>query len=438
MDEKCLKNEKSKVLIIKDVARLYGFDKNLNFFKRDNCNIIIKDGKIFDIIELKDHDSKLHAEIYEKRLKDHSGASVDEVSVINAKGQVVFPSFVDPHTHLIYYGDRASEFFMRNRRIPYMEIAERGGGIASSVKQTRSASDEQLLLSLLKRLKALSSFGVSHVEIKSGYGLTKEDELRLLRIINNAKCYTNMIIQPTCMAAHDFPPEAKNDAKLKEKWISEIEKEILPSVKDENLSEFFDIFSEEKVYNLKQTERLCKAALDLGFKLKLHVDEITNIGACQLAVKLKARSVEHLLKITEDEILLLKESETIPVLLPGTAFYLNEPYAPYELFEKNGVEVALASDSNPGSNCTENMLLIYTIAAIKLHMPLDVILKAATVTASKASDFVKPSGIIDKGECANLIIAEIPHLEYLFYHYGDNPIKEVIIEGKKAFVNIDM
>lgn len=413
---------------LKNIEKIYTFDKSLNQKIYTNSSIFIKDGKILSIVP-----DEYYYEEKTKIINSIKGEYI--LTELNAKNKIVIPSFVDPHTHLIYAGDRANEFFMRNKGISYLQIAEKGGGIAYTVKRTRETSDEQLLILLLKRLKTLSSFGVTHVEVKSGYGLTTKDEIRLLEIINKARKYTNMNITPTLMAAHDFPPEYKKDEKLKEKWIYQIIEEIIPEVKSKNLSNFFDIFTEEKVFNYYQTEKLCSAAIDNGFKIKMHVNELSNIGALKLAIDLKAISVEHLLKTTEDEVKLFKNSNTIPVLLPATAFYLNEQYAPFSLFEKNGIDVALASDSNPGSNCTENILMVYTIAAIKLHMDAMQILKASTITASKAIGLDEATGILEKDCPANLLIVDSPSLEYIYYHYGHNPIEKVFINGEQIFFN---
>ncbi|GAG68132.1 unnamed protein product, partial [marine sediment metagenome] len=246
---------------------------------------------------------------------------------------IVTPSFVDPHTHLIFAGSREHEFFMRNQGISYLEIAEKGGGITSTVRATRNASSEELLVDLLNKLELINSFGTTHIEIKSGYGLTIKDEIRLLEIIKRAKQYTNIQIIPTLLAAHEFPLSAKHSQKLKEKYIEQIINEIIPEVKKQNLAKFFDIFSEKKVYNLDQTKKLLKAAKAHGFKLKLHSDELSNIGATELGVKLNACSVDHLLKISNKGLDALANSNTIAVLLPGTAFYLNEPYPDFKKFE---------------------------------------------------------------------------------------------------------
>lgn len=418
----------NKILSIKNIEKIYGFDKNHNEKIIENISLICLNGKIHSIVDNKDYENEIN-----KILQEY-GKNI-ELKEYDAKNKICLPSFVDPHTHLVYAGNRANEFFMRNRGISYLEIANKGGGISYTVKKTRESSDEQLLALLLKRIKALSSFGVSHIEIKSGYGLTVKDEIRLLKIIKNAQKYTNIKLIPTLMCAHDFPPEAKKDEKLKEKWIEEIKNQILPAVKEEKLASFFDIFTEEKVFNFSQTEILCKAAIDNNFKIKMHVNELSNIGALKLAIDLKAISVEHLLQTTEEEVILFKNSSTIPVLLPATAFYLNEKYAPFSLFEKHGIDVAIASDSNPGSNCTENILMVYTISAIKLHMDAMQILKASTITAAKAIDLQDYPGIIEIGYPANFIIVNVPSLEYLYYHYGDNPIEKIFIEGEESFVN---
>ncbi|HPC38713.1 MAG TPA: imidazolonepropionase [Exilispira sp.] len=417
-----------KIVTLKNIDKIYGFDNSFNKKIYENFSIISCDGKISSIIPSDKYDEEI------KKIF-HNDVSDFVIKEYDCKNKICLPSFVDAHTHLIYAGDRSNEFFKRNRGVSYLKIAEEGGGISYTVKKTREASDEELLHLLLKRIKKLSSFGVTHVEIKSGYGLSVKDELRLLEIIDKVKKFTNINITPTCMPAHDFPPEAKKDERLKENWIEQIIKEILPEVKRRKLAKFFDIFTEEKVFNYNQTERLCKAAIDNGFKIKMHVNELSNINALKLALELNATSVEHLLQTTEEEVMLFKNSNTVPVLLPATAFYLNERYAPFNLFEKHGVDIALASDSNPGSNCTENILMVYTIAAIKLHMEAYQILKASTITAAKALDLKQYPGVIEEGFPADFIIVDVPSLEYLYYHYGDNPIEKVFIDGEEVFVN---
>ena len=444
-----------KIVSLKNIEKIYGFDKEFNLKIYENISIICIDGKIHLIVSNEKYYEEINKVIkeiekiptqFEKEF-DNNKNKVDykrdekiinktyEIKEYDLKNKICLPSFIDPHTHLIYAGDRSHEFFKRNRGVSYLKIAEEGGGISYTIKKTREASSEQLLYLLLKRLKTLSSFGVSHVEIKSGYGLSVNEEIRLLEIIKKAQQQTNIKIIPTCMPAHDFPPESKKDEKLKEKWIQQIIDEILPEVKSKNLAKFFDIFTEEKFFNYYQTERLCKAAIENGFKIKMHVNELSNIGALKLAIDLNATSVEHLLQTTEEEVMLFQKGKTIPVLLPATAFYLNERYAPFNLFEKYGIDVALASDSNPGSNCTENILMVYTIAAIKLHMEANQILKASTITAAKALDLQQYPGILEKGQPADFLIVNVPSLEYLYYHYGDNPIEKVIIDGEEAFVN---
>lgn len=428
-----------KIISLKNIEKIYGFDKFINPKVYENFSIICIDGKIYSIISNDKYQKELR-KVFEKFNFEFFSEDKDRRKDIilkeyDLKNRILIPSFIDPHTHLIYAGDRADEFFKRNRGVSYLKIAEEGGGISATVKKTRETPDEQLLALLLKRIKALSSFGVSHVEIKSGYGLTVKDEIRLLEIIKKAEKYTNVKIIPTAMPAHDFPPEAKKDDRLKEEWIDKIINEILPEVKRKNLAKFFDIFIEEKVFNYNQSERLCKAAIDNGIKIKMHVNELSNIGALKLAINLGATSVDHLLQSSEEEIKLFKNSRTTPVLLPATAFYLNEKYAPFNLFEKYQIDVALASDSNPGSNCTENILMVYTIAAIKLHMDAFQILKASTITSAKALDLNDYPGIIEEGYPANFLIINTPSLEYLYYHYGDNPVEKVIIEGEELFVN---
>ncbi|MCX8059256.1 MAG: imidazolonepropionase [Spirochaetes bacterium] len=451
-----------KIVHLKDIYNLYGFDLNGNFFNFSNCDIILINGKYYylfleDIFEKKITKEKfnfsnnfiIYYSNYEKEnliekilntLIQNEKIQNYKLEVIDCNQKTLTPSFVDPHTHAIFHGSREKEFFLRNQGISYLEIAKMGGGISYSVKLTREASEEILLKNLLQRIFKFSQFGVSHIEIKSGYGLTKNDEIKILKIINKAKEYTNIQIFPTCLAAHDYPPEYKFDyPEKKYLWVETIINEIIPEVKSKNLAIFFDIFSEEKVFDLKNTERILTKAKEVGFKLKIHSDELSNIGATELACQLGAVSADHLLKISEKGLEEIKKSKTIPVLLPGTAFYLNEPFAPFDKFKEKGIEVAIGSDFNPGTNCTENILLIYTISAIKLKMNAMEILKASTYTSSKAIDLEDNEnvGIINKGKDAFINIFNAPNLEYIYYHWGINHLHKSLIKGEDPFIKYE-
>ncbi len=407
--------------ILKDIKNTYFFDNEENFIEKSNIDIVIKDGKFKYIGD---------------NFTDYTN-DIKAYEIIDCSNKCLIPSFTDPHTHLIFGGSREEEFFMRNSGVDYLEIASKGGGIGSSVKSTRSASNDELLWTLLQRIKLISSYGVSHLEVKSGYGLSPKDEIRMLKIIKQAQKHTNVKLIPTLLAAHDFPPELKRDLKNRGKYLDTIINEIIPVVKEENLAEFFDIFSEEKVFNLEQTKRLLKAAKDAGFKLKLHSDELSNIGASELGIDMGAISIDHLLQMSESGIKKLADSDTTGVLLPGTAFYLNKPYPKYNLFKKHKARVALASDCNPGSNFTENILFIYTLASIKLGMSAEEILKAATINASYAIDKKdNPNGIFEIDSPANCSLINTPNLEYLFYNYGINHIEKTFIEGVPVWINM--
>lgn len=449
-----------KLIYLKNISNLYGFDFNENFFNFQDCDIILLNGKFEKLILNNFNNNKIsknnlkfsddfilvndnsnngkinNLNILNNIIKNYK-IEKNEYLEIDCSNKTVTASFVDPHTHAVFYGSREKEFFLRNKGVPYLEIAKMGGGISYSVKKTREASEEILLKDLLKRIKRFSQFGVTHIEIKSGYGLTKNDEIKLLNIIKKAKNYTNMIIIPTCLAAHDYPPEYKYDfPERKNEWVDIIIKEIIPEVKEKNLAIFFDIFSEEKVFNLETTEKILLSAKEYGFKIKAHTDELSNIGATELACSLGATSVDHLLKISEKGLEALRNSKTIPVLLPGTAFYLNEPFAPYDKFKEKNIDVAIGSDFNPGTNCTENILLIYSIAAIKLKMSAEELLKASTITSSKAIGLENESivGIIDKNKDSYLNILNTPNLEYIYYHWGINHIEKILIKGEEVWV----
>jgi imidazolonepropionase len=323
---------------------------------------------------------------------------------------------------------------MRLRGKSYMEIMDAGGGIASSVKDTRKASLEELTEAGEKRLLSMLSYGVTTVEGKSGYGLDKETELKQLRAMKNLDGVTPVEISKTFLGAHAVP---KDYVGREDEFIDYIIEEVLPIVKEENLAEFCDVFCEEKVFDIEQSRRLLTAAKNKGFKIKMHADEIVPLGGSKLAVDMEAVSADHLLQITDEHIKLMANSNTIATLLPGTAYSLKEDFADARKLIDTGCAVALATDMNPGSCYTESIPLIISLAALCMNMMPEEILTALTLNGAAAIDRADEIGTIEKGKQADINIINAPSYEFLTYHIAVNSIEKVFKKGKLAFERRD-
>jgi imidazolonepropionase len=354
-------------------------------------------------------------------------------TIIDATEKVVAPGFVDPHTHPVFFGTRENEFEMRIQGKSYREIAEAGGGIRYSVRQLRSASKEQLIYHALPYLDRFIQHGTTTIEAKSGYGLSLEDEIKSLEVIQELNRIHPIDLIPTFLGAHEIPDEYRH---RREKYIDLILNEMIPLVAERKLAEFCDIFCEEHVFNLKESEKILTAALDHGFKIKIHADQLTAGGGAELAAKLGAVSADHLDYITAEAIERLKSSETIPVLLPGAVFFLGlQRYAPARKMLDAGLPVTLATDFNPGSCMTESMPLIMTLGCIYLKMlPAEVWL-ATTVHAAQAVSRRGTIGSLDPGANADIVIWNIPNYKYLPYHFGVNLVDQVIKNGNIVWKN---
>ena len=347
--------------------------------------------------------------------------------ILETDGGCVLPGFVDPHTHPVWAGSREDEFDRRLRGETYMDIARSGGGINSTVRATRAASSEELLAGILDRLDRFLTHGTTTIEAKSGYGLDLETELRMLEVIRDADSIHPIDRHPTCLAAHEIPPEYRDDP---EAWVQRLVDEIHPEIARSGLAEAVDVFCEEGVFDLEQTRRLLADADGLGWRIHLHADELTPLGGAELAVELGALSADHLMCVTPEGVAALARSETAAVLLPGTSFFLRSPWAPARSLVDAGCAVALATDCNPGSSPTESMPMILALATLGMGLGVAEAVTASTLNAAAAIGRADEIGSIEVGKSADLIILNAPTYHHLVYHFGLNPVRHVVKGGR--------
>ena len=352
--------------------------------------------------------------------------------VIDAENKVVLPGFVDPHTHLVYGGDRSYEFKMRLRGVPYIDILKNGGGILSTVQATRQATSDQLYEASNKRLDRFLSYGVTTVEGKSGYGLDKKTELKQLEIMKRLNKREDIGLVSTFLGAHAVPKEYKDKSG---EYIDYVIKEVMPEVAEKNLAEFCDVFCDEGAFSYQESQKLLKAAQKMGLKLKIHADEMVNTQAAQLAGKLKAVSAEHLLKASEEGLKSLRENNVMAVLLPLTAFSLQEEYADAKKMIEMDIPVALATDLNPGSSYSQSIPLLLSLAVMYMDMKPEEAITALTINAAAALKREKEVGSIAEGKKADLIMIDAPNYNHLFYNFGVNLVEKVFKNGKLVFDN---
>ncbi|SEJ84343.1 imidazolonepropionase [Propionispira arboris] len=351
----------------------------------------------------------------------------DDFKIVNAQGKCAIPGFIDPHTHFLFGGSRADEFMDRLAGVPYLELLKQGGGICSTMQSTRDSSEESLYQSGRAVLNNMLKLGVTSVEGKSGYGLDKDTELKQLRVMHRLNQDLPISLQTTFLGAHAVPPEYKGNG---DQYIDFLVSDVLTQVKKENLADFCDVFCEPDVFSLEQSERFLSRAAQMGFKLKMHADEINSIGGAALAHKLKAISADHLLAVTEADIQALSSGNTIAVLLPATAFCMRKPFAPARKMIDAGCAVALASDFNPGSCYTYSIPLILALAVISMCMTLEEALTAITLNAAAAIDQADSVGSIEPGKRADILLLAYPDYRFLVYHTGINIVQHVIKDGE--------
>lgn len=353
-----------------------------------------------------------------------------DYQVIDASGKSVLPGFVDSHTHFVFGGYRAEEFCWRLSGISYMDIMQRGGGIVSSVKATRAASKKELYNSGIKRLNSMLSFGVTTVEGKSGYGLDCETEIKELEVMDKLNRAHPIDVVKTFLGAHAVPEEYKGE---EGKFINYIIKEVLPVVVEKKLAEFCDVFCEKNVFSVEQSKRLLLKAKEMGLKLKLHADEIVQLGGAELAAELGAVSADHLLQASERGIKEIARAGVVATLLPGTAFSLKEPYPKARYMIDKKCAVALATDMNPGSCFTESIPLIFALATIYMNMTVEEAVSALTINGAAALNRAETVGSIDIGKRGDIVILEFPSYKYIPYHLGISCVEKVIKNGRIVF-----
>ncbi|TYP99341.1 imidazolonepropionase [Tenacibaculum adriaticum] len=350
-------------------------------------------------------------------------------NTIDCSGKMILPTWCDSHTHIVYAGNREQEFVDRINGLTYEEIANKGGGILNSAKKLQETSEEDLYQQSAKRLKEVMQLGTGAIEIKSGYGLTVEAELKMLRVIKKLKENYNIPIKATFLGAHAFPKEYKNN---KEGYINLIIEEMLPKIAEENLAEFIDAFCETGYFSVAHTDRILKAGVALGLTPKVHVNQFTTIGGVQVSIKHNALSVDHLEVMNPEDIKALQGTKTMPVALPSCSYFLSIPYTPARDIINAGLPLALATDYNPGSTPSGNMNFVVSTACIKMKMTPEEAINASTINGAYAMNLSDEVGSISKGKKANFFLTkEIPSYGFLPYSFGSNLIESVYIGGEK-------
>jgi imidazolonepropionase len=408
-------------LLITNIGRLCGIEQEGQLKTR----LSGKEMAHLEIIE--------NAWLYLEDHKIHSFGSMANMDffaaedVYDAEGRTILPAWVDSHTHLVFAASREQEFVDRINGLSYEEIAARGGGILNSARRLNDMSEEELYDVSQERLLEVMTQGTGAIEIKSGYGLSLYSEMKMLRVIRRLKENNPIPIKASFLAAHAYPPEFKTDH---EGYLRLIIDEMLPQIADEGLADYMDVFCEKGFFSIDETERLLEAGWKYGLKPKIHANQLHYSGGVQVGVKHKAISVDHLECIGDDEINALKNSETIPTLLPGAAFFLGIQYQPARRLIDAGLPVCLATDYNPGSCPSGNVPLLLTIACTQLKMTPEEAINAVTLNGAAALQLSDELGSIAVGKKANLIVTKkIPSVAYIPYDFGNNPVERMVVNG---------
>ncbi|MBD0833170.1 imidazolonepropionase [Aestuariibaculum sediminum] len=358
-------------------------------------------------------------------MTDFSNVETDEV--VDASGKMILPTWCDSHTHLVYAGNRESEFVDKIKGLSYQDIANKGGGILNSAKKLQETTEDDLYQQTKTRLDEIIALGTGAVEIKSGYGLTEGSELKMLRVIRRLKENYSLPIKATFLGAHAVPSEYKDD---KAGYLNMLAEVLMPKIAEENLAEFVDVFCEEGYFSVADTEFVMEAGKRHGLIPKIHVNQFTSIGGVESGVKFNALSVDHLEEMTDDDIENLKGTKTMPVALPGCSFFLSIPYTPARKMIDSGLPLALATDYNPGSSPSGNMNFVVSAACIKMKLTPEEAINAATLNGAYAMGLQNQVGSITKGKDANLILTKsINSYNFIPYSFGVNQIESVYIKG---------
>ena len=352
----------------------------------------------------------------------------DTDDVVDVTGKIILPTWCDSHSHVVYAGDRSQEFVDQLNGLSYEDIAAKGGGILNSAQTLQDTSEQSLLEQSMERVHALIQLGTGALEIKSGYGLSTEAELKMLRVIKAIKETAPLKIKATFLGAHAIPETYKSN---KQAYLDLIINTMLPEIHTQKLADFVDVFCEKGYFSLEDTEQILEAATKYGLVPKIHVNQFNAFGGVGLGVKHKALSVDHLEVLNAEDFDVLKDSSTIPVALPGCSFFLGIPYTPARKLIDGGMALAIATDYNPGSAPSGNMNFVVSLACIKMNMSPEEAINAATLNGAYAMDISDQYGSIATGKKANLIITKnMTSYRQIPYHFGNNPIHKVMINGE--------
>lgn len=379
-----------------------------NIMLIDDSHILVEDDRIKDFIR-----------------KGHELPSGFD-NFVNCTGKTIIPGLIDSHTHLVWGGFREEEFEQRATGVPYEEIARAGGGIASTVSRTRQKSLTELYDQSSRRMERVIKNGTTSIEIKSGYGLNFEDEVKMLKVIKQLKKDFPVNIRATFLGAHDIPKEYKNN---REAYIKKVIEKMLPYVKENELADYADVFCDTIAFSYEETEKILQKASEIGLKIRLHADEIDNTRGAELAVKYGAKSADHLIKISHEGIKAVSNSDTAAALLPGTSFYLKKPFAPARhLIEENCI-ITVSTDLNPGSSVLERLPMAMFLAVWGYGMNINEVYNAVTVNAAYSLDLAPERGCIAKGKKADLLILDCENYKHIIYNYSANLVERVMING---------
>ncbi len=412
-----LKNIK-KLVQTEDEIRLKVAGKDMATVNSiDNAYLCIKNGLIDDFGSM----DNMPAEFSEDK----------SLKIIDVSGKMVFPSYADSHTHLVYAGSREIEYIDKIKGLSYEEIAKRGGGILNSSKKLHQASEDELYEQAVPRINEIMLQGTGAVEIKSGYGLNPKDEIKMLRVIKRLKATSHLQIKANFLGAHAVPADYKG---RQTEYVDLIINEMIPQVAAEELADFVDVFCDTGFFTIEDTERILMAGMKYGLRPKIHANELANSGGVQVGVKYNALSVDHLEFIEKPEIETLLNSETMPTVLPGAAFFLGLKYSPAREMIDAGLPIAIASDFNPGSSPSGNMQFMQSLGCINYKLLPEEVINATTINTAYAMGISDKVGSIAKGKIANVFITkEIPTIEFMPYSYGSDLIETVILKGEHIY-----